>query len=277
MNKPQQAAQYIRSFAKEMPQIGMVLGSGLGALAQEIKNPIYIPYDKIPHFATSTAPGHEGRFVLGEFSGKQVICMQGRVHFYEGYPMEQITLPIRTMKSLGVDTLILTNAVGAVNENFSIGDFMLITDHINHLGTNPLIGENDPDFGPRFCDMSYTYDKNLQNLFHQVAKEENIPIQEGIYFATTGPSYETPAEVRAFRTWGADVVGMSTVPEAIVANHCGMKILAVSCVTNMAAGILDVTLSEEEVIEIASQRAPYFKTLIRNVVAKIDTISSKSV
>lgn len=264
-----ESAQYITDKITKKPQIGLVLGSGLGALAEEIKDPVYIPYDEIPHFASSTAPGHQGRFVIGELSGKQVICMQGRVHFYEGYPMDVVTLPIRTMKLLGVESLILTNAVGAVNKDFKAGDFMLITDHINFLGTNPLIGANDSTFGPRFNDMTYTYYKEYQDLFRNIAKEQNISIKEGVYFACTGPSYETPAEIRAFRLLGADVVGMSTVPEAIVANHCGMKILAVSCVTNMAAGVEDVQLNEDEVVEIANSKAPQFKSLIRSTVEQM--------
>lgn len=264
-----ESADYIRNLLDKQPEIGMVLGSGLGALADEIQNPIYINYADIPHFVSSTAPGHMGRFVVGEFSGKQVICMQGRVHYYEGYSMEQVTLPVRCMKLLGVETLILTNAVGAMNKEFQVGDFMLITDHINFMGVNPLLGPNDASFGPRFCDMSYTYDRDLQDILRTVSKEQEIPVHEGVYFACTGPSYETPAEVRAFHRLGGDVVGMSTVPEAIVGNHCGMKILAVSCVTNMAAGILDVCLSEDEVVEIAGQRAPYFKTLIREAVGKM--------
>ncbi len=265
----QESVAYIQGLLNTKPEIALVLGSGLGALADEIANPVYIDYKDIPHFASSTAPGHQGRFVVGELSGKQVICMQGRVHFYEGYPMEQISLPVRTMKLLGAETIILTNAVGAVNESFQVGDFMLIKDHINFLGTNPLIGKNDSSFGPRFHDMTYTYHKGLQQIARTVAKEEGISLQEGVYFATTGPSYETPAEIRAFRLLGADVVGMSTVPEAIIASHCGMKILAISCITNMAAGVTEVLLNEEEVVEIANSRAPYFQSLLRNILKKI--------
>lgn len=267
--KLQESIDYIQKKLKNKPEIAMVLGSGLGALAEELENPIFIPYEEVPHFPTSTAPGHAGRFVVGEFSGKQVICMQGRFHFYEGYSLAQVTFPIRVMQRLGASTLILSNAAGGVNLSFSQGDFMLITDHINFLGTNPLIGPNDPSFGPRFCDMLHCYPAELADLCRTVAKEEGIPLQEGVYLACSGPSYETAAEVRMFRTLGADAVGMSTVPEAIIANHCGMKTLAISCITNMGAGVTADQLSEEEVIEIAGQRGPQFKQLLRKVIAKI--------
>lgn len=267
MNKVQESVAFIEGKLNKKPEIALVLGSGLGAMAEEIQDAIFIDYKEIPHFASSTAPGHQGRFVVGELEGKQVICMQGRVHFYEGYPMEQITLPIRTMKRLGVEKLLLTNACGCMNPDFNVGEFMMITDHINFMGTNPLIGSNDTSFGPRFCDMSYTYDRDLQDVLRKVAKEQGIQLREGIYLAYSGPSYETPAEIRAFRNMGADVVGMSTVPEAIIANHCGMKIMAISCLTNMAAGVLDVPLSEDEVVETAAARAPIFKKLVRGAVS----------
>lgn len=266
---PQETVDFISKKLTKTPEIGIILGSGLGPMAEEIQNPIYIDYGDIPNFPTSTAPGHKGRFVAGELAGRQVLCMQGRFHCYEGYSLEQVTLPIRCMKKLGIETVLLTNACGGVNTNFQVGDFMLITDHINFMGDNPLIGPNDTDFGPRFCDMSYTYHPELLAMARKVSKEIEIPIQEGVYLACTGPSFETPAEIRAFRTWGADVVGMSTVPEAIIANHCGMKVLAFSCVTNMAAGVLDVALNEDEVVETATARAPQFKALLRAVLPKL--------
>lgn len=265
----EESVNYIKKLLGNSPTIGMVLGSGLGGLADEIENPIYIDYKDIPNFATSTAPGHHGRFVIGELKGKTVICMQGRVHFYEGYSLEQVTLPIRCMKKLGVETLILTNASGGVNLEFKCGDFMLITDHINFLGTNPLIGPNDTDFGPRFNDMTYTYAPALQDIAKSVAKDMNIELREGVYMACSGPSYETPAEIRAFRTWGADAVGMSTVPEAIIANHCSMNVMAISCITNMAAGVLPDKLTEEEVVITANEKAPVFKKLISGIINKI--------
>lgn len=266
---PQEAVDFIQSKLTHTPEIGIVLGSGLGPLADEIENPIYIEYAQIPHFPTSTAPGHEGRFVAGLLAGKQVLCMQGRFHFYEGYSMAQVTLPVRCMKRLGIETILLTNAAGGVNTSFEAGDFMLITDHLNLLGQNPLIGPNDPSFGPRFCDMTTTYRPELQAIARQVAVEQNILLREGVYLACTGPCYETPAEIHMFRTFGADAVGMSTVPEAIIANHCGMKVVAISCITNMAAGVLDLALSEDEVVLTANARAPQFKQLVRGILEKL--------
>lgn len=260
---------YLKEKISTKPTVGMVLGSGLGALGEEIENPVYLPYGDIPNFVSSTAPGHEGRFVLGEFEGKQVICMQGRLHFYEGYSLEQTTFPIRCMKLLGVETLLLTNAAGGLNPKFKAGDFMMLTDHINFMGTNPLLGANDPMFGVRFCDMSHTYDLKLQDLCRTVAKDLGIALQEGVYLATTGPSYETPAEIRMFQKWGADAVGMSTVPEAIVANHCGMKIVAISCISNLGAGLQSTPLREQEVIDTAKTKEPEFKALVRALVAGI--------
>lgn len=267
--KVQESIAYIKSKTTLAPTVGMVLGSGLGSLADEITNPCYIDYADIPHFVSSTAPGHQGRFVIGEFEGKIVICMQGRLHFYEGYPMWNVTYPIRVMKAMGVETVILTNACGGVNESFHVGDFMIIKDHLNFLGTNPLIGQNESKFGPRFCDMSYTYTPALRELARNAAKEVGTDIQEGVYLAYMGPSYETPAEIRMFRSWGADTVGMSTVPEAIVASHCSMQVLAISCITNMAAGVLDQKLTEDEVIETAASRGPVFSKLLRKIVEKL--------
>ena len=264
-----ESADYIAKFWNEKPQVGIILGSGLGPLAEAIENPIYVEYSNIPNFVSSTAPGHIGRFVIGNLNGKNVICMQGRLHYYEGYSLEQITLPVRCMKLLGVETLMITNAAGGVNYNFNVGDFMLITDHINFMGNNPLIGPNNPDFGPRFCDMSYTYNPELLNIARSVSKEINIPIQEGVYMGYSGPSFETPAEIRAFRTLGADAVGMSTVPEAIIANHCGIKVIGFSCITNMAAGMLDQKLDEQEVVEIGQMRSPYFQELIKAIISKL--------
>lgn len=267
--KIQETMEYLKRKIEKSPTVGMVLGSGLGALAEEIQNPICIPYGEIPHFVSSTAPGHKGQFVVGELSGKQVICMQGRVHYYEGYTMAESTFPIRCMKLLGVETLMLSNAAGGVNAGFSQGDFMLITDHINFMGVNPLLGPNAEDFGPRFCDMSSTYDKDLQEIAQKVAKEKSIDLHQGVYLACTGPSYETPAEIRMFQQWGADAVGMSTVPEAIVANHCGMKIVAISCISNMAAGLQATALSETEVIETAKEKEPEFKALLKGILSEL--------
>ncbi|MEG2204531.1 MAG: purine-nucleoside phosphorylase, partial [Oscillospiraceae bacterium] len=194
------------------PRIGIILGSGLGGLADRIENPIFLPYGELPHFAISTAPGHQGRFVAGTLAGNEVLCMQGRLHFYEGHPLSDVIYPVRVMRALGIETLIVTNAAGGVNTDFSVGDIMLIDDHINLMGANPLIGENDEAIGPRFSDMTYAYTPALKKLAFDAAQEQGILLRRGVYLGCTGPSYETPAEIRAFRRWGADAVGMSTVP-----------------------------------------------------------------
>ena len=262
----QEAAAYVRERIGEEPRIGIILGSGLGGIAEVIEDKHVIPYGEIPHFVCSTAPGHKGQFVAGRFGGKPVICMQGRLHFYEGHALSDIIFPVRVMKLLGVRSLIVTNAAGGVNTDFQVGDLMLIEDHINFMGTNPLIGPNDAEFGPRFCDMSYTYTPSLRRAAEEAAEKLGISLRRGVYLGCTGPSYETPAEIRAFRTLGADAVGMSTVPEAIAASHCGLKVLAFSLITNMAAGILDQPLSEEEVIEIGSRRGAELQRLITQIV-----------
>lgn len=264
------AAEYLRNRLPETPEIALVLGSGLGGLADRIENPVYIPYGEVPGFPVSTAPGHAGRFVAGRLAGRAVLCMQGRFHYYEGHDMAAIALPVRVIKALGCRALILTNAAGGVNYDFSVGDFMLITDHINFMGANPLRGANDDESGPRFCDMSRVYDADLQKLARTVAAEKNLTLQEGVYLGYMGPSYETPAEIRAFRTLGADAVGMSTVPEAIAASHCGLPVLALSLITNMAAGMTGKRLSGDEVIEIANHRGPVFQDLVAGIVAAMD-------
>ena len=262
----QEAAAYVRERIGEEPRIGIILGSGLGGIAEVIEDKHVIPYGDIPHFVCSTAPGHKGQFVAGRFGGKPVICMQGRLHFYEGHALSDIIFPVRVMKLLGVRSLIVTNAAGGVNTGFQVGDLMLIEDHINFMGTNPLIGPNAAEFGPRFCDMSYTYTPSLRRAAEDAAEKLGISLRRGVYLGCTGPSYETPAEIRAFRTLGADAVGMSTVPEVIAASHCGLKVLAFSLITNMAAGVLDQPLSEEEVIEIGSRRGAELQRLITQIV-----------
>ncbi|MCR4563245.1 MAG: purine-nucleoside phosphorylase [Clostridiales bacterium] len=263
------AAQFIKERIDITPEIGIILGSGLGSLAEKIENPVFVDYKDIPSFPVSTAPGHRGRFVFGVLSGKKVVCMQGRFHYYEGYTTDQIIMPIRVMKLLGVKTLILTNAAGGINLDFNVGDIMAITDHINLTGTNPLIGKNDERFGERFTDMSYTYTPSLISLASETADELGIEIKKGVYLGLTGPSYETPAEIRAFRTLGADTVGMSTVFEVIAAAHCGMDILAFSLVTNMAAGVLDKKLTEEEVLEIGALKGEQMQKLIAKTVERL--------
>ena len=264
----QEAAAYVRNKLARQPRVGMILGSGLGGIADEIESKVEIPYREIPHFACSTAPGHKGQLVCGTLSGTDVLCMQGRLHYYEGHSMQDIIFPIRVMKLLGIETLIVTNAAGGVNLEFHAGDLMLIEDHINFL-PNPLIGPNDAEFGPRFCDMTYTYTPALRELAQQTAQHMNIPLRRGVYMSVTGPSFETPAEIRAFRTLGADAVGMSTVPEAIAASHCGMQVLAFSLITNMAAGITGEQLSEEEVIEIGSRQGHMLCALVTAIAARL--------
>lgn len=260
-----EAAEYLRARLPARPDLALVLGSGLGGLADRIEAPVYIPYGQIPHFPVSTAPGHAGRFVFGRLSGRMVLCMQGRFHYYEGHDMAAIALPVRVLKALGCRALVLTNAAGGVNWDFAVGDFMLITDHINFMGANPLRGENDDAIGPRFCDMTHVYTPEFQQTARQVAAQQGITLREGVYLGYMGPSFETPAEIRAFRTLGADAVGMSTVPEAIAASHCGLPVLGVSLITNMAAGMAGKRLSGDEVIEIANQRGPVFQDFIRTV------------
>ena len=264
-----QAADYLKSKIPFQPEVGIILGSGLGGLADRIEDPIAVPYHEVPHMAVSTAPGHKGRFIAGRIAGVPVICMQGRLHCYEGYPMRDVVFPVRAMRLLGVETLIVTNAAGGINLDFTAGDLMLITDHINFLGENPLVGTNEAGFGPRFNDMSYTYTKRLQELALQAAKKTGIDLKQGVYIACKGPSYETPAEIRAFRALGADAVGMSTVPEVITAAHCGMRVLAISLISNMAAGVLDQPLDEQEVIDAGERKAKDLQKLVSAVIARL--------
>lgn len=250
------------------PSIGIILGSGLGEIADEIKG-IEIPYSEIPGFKSSGVHGHAGKLVIGKLNSTPVIAMQGRLHYYEGNTIQEVVYPVKVMKLLGVEKLIVTNAAGSVNQGFIPGDLMIIADHLNLLGNNPLIGKNNDEYGPRFLDMSYAYDKSFIDLAEKTAKELNIKTQKGVYAAMTGPTYETPSEVRMLRTLGADAVGMSTVPEVIVANHMGVKVLGISCLTNMAAGILDQPLNHEEVIETANKVKKDFKILVKTIIEKM--------
>lgn len=260
-----EAKSYILSKTDYRPTVGLVLGSGLGILADEIKNPVHIPYTDIPYFAKSSAIGHANELVIGELMGVTVAAMKGRFHYYEGFTLDEVTFPVRVMKALGIENLILTNACGAVNTSFAPGDLMLITDHINLVGTNPLIGPNNDELGTRFPDSSQIYNKELRSLAQKVAGEINVPLQQGVYVWWSGPAYETPAEIRMIRTLGGDAVGMSTVPEALVAVHGGMKVLGISCLTNMASGILDQPLTHDEVIEVAGNVREKFIKLIKGV------------
>lgn len=261
--------QFLKSKIKVIPQVGLVLGSGLGILAEEIRKSIIIPYEDIPAFPKSTVEGHQGQLVIGELNKVPVLTMQGRFHYYEGYKMDKVTFPIRVMQSLGIKKLIVTNAAGGINLSFQSGTLMLITDHINLMGTNPLIGQNLEDFGPRFPDMTEAYSLRLRTIATNVAQELNIKLREGVYAAVTGPSYETPAEIKFLRTIGADAVGMSTVPEVIVANHGGMEVLGISCITNMAAGVSGQKLSHTEVVETANRVRENFRLLLFGVLSKL--------
>ncbi|MCM3077978.1 purine-nucleoside phosphorylase [Brevibacillus invocatus] len=269
MTKYQDAVAYIEPKLTEKPTIGLVLGSGLGVLADEIENPVVIPYDEIPGFTKSTVVGHKGQLVIGKLRGKQVVAMQGRFHYYEGHDLDAVVFPIRVMKLLGVETMIITNAAGGINESYGEGNLMLIRDHINLTARNPLIGPNDDEMGTRFPDMSEAYSKELRNLAKNVAEEQGINLQEGVYVGLLGPSYETPAEIRMLRILGADAVGMSTVPEVIVARHMNVKVLGISCISNMAAGILEQPLSHEEVMATTERVKSQFLTLVKEIVFKL--------
>lgn len=249
------------------PEIGLILGSGLGDLADDIEDAVKIPYEDIPNFPVSTVKGHAGQLVYGTLSGRKVIALQGRFHYYEGYDLQTVTYPVRVFKELGVSKLVITNAAGGVNTSFVPGDLMIITDQINLTGENPLIGENIEAHGPRFVDMTETYSKRGQNLLLEIAKDSQVHLQQGIYAWFTGPTYETPAEIRFARTIGADAVGMSTVPEAIIAKHCGMEVFGISCITNLAAG-MQASLNHDEVVDVTTVVKPRFKKLIKELVKR---------
>ena len=262
------AAEKIRS-SLGAADTAIILGSGLGGLSARLENAVSLPYSEIPGFPVSTAPGHAGRIYRGFIGTKAVYCLSGRFHYYEGYSPDQVVFAVRTLHCAGVKTLIVTNAAGGINTSYNAGEFMLISDHINFL-PNPLVGRNNDSFGPRFPDMTYAYDHLLRKTAKSVAESLGITLHEGVYIAVSGPSYETPAEIRAFRTLGADAVGMSTVPEVIVANHCGMKVLGISLITNMAAGVLERRLTGEEVIEAGKNAAPLFEHLMINIIERIN-------
>ncbi|WP_332633883.1 purine-nucleoside phosphorylase [Halalkalibacter flavus] len=264
-----ETASYLRGKMIETPSIGLILGSGLGVLADEIQNPVKVPYSEIPNFPVSTVAGHAGQLVFGMLEGKQVVAMQGRFHFYEGYSMSVVTFPVRVMKALGVEQIIVTNAAGGVNESYEPGNLMIIKDQINNMGQNPLIGPNDEAFGVRFPDMSSAYSERLRELARDQAEKLTINVQEGVYVGNTGPSYETPAEIRMLRTLGADAVGMSTVPEVIVARHAGLEVLGISCISNMAAGILPQPLTHDEVIETTEKVKSDFLALVKSIVKEM--------
>ncbi|MCX7884414.1 MAG: purine-nucleoside phosphorylase [Caloramator sp.] len=261
-----EAKKYIEGKIEKDLDVAVILGSGLSSLVEEISNKIIIKYSDIPHFPQSTVVGHAGEFVIGNIGNKYIIAMNGRFHFYEGYDLKQVTFPIRVIRALGVENLIVTNACGGMNENFEAGDLMIITDHINMIGTNPLIGKNFDMLGPRFPDMSQPYNKEMIKLVKDMADKLNIKVREGVYVAVSGPMYETPAELRMLRTFGADAVGMSTVPEVIVANHGGMKVLGVSVITDMAIADNLEPLDHSRVVETANRAKTKFVSLIKETI-----------
>jgi purine-nucleoside phosphorylase len=270
------AAKHIASKSPIKPAVAIVLGSGLGGFADEMTDAVRISYNDIPHFARSTAVGHAGQLVLGNIGAWPVVVMQGRVHLYEGYPVHSVVFPMRVFSRMGVRAVILTNAAGGINLEYGQGRLVVIKDHINLQGQNPLVGPEDPNLGLRFIDMTEAYSKSYRQIALEAGKRLGIPLGEGVYAAVLGPSYETPAEIRFLRTIGADLVGMSTVPEVIVARQMGIKVLAISCVTNMAAGTTDAPINHEEVLEIGRKISGQFKALLRDVIPVIARDAEKT-
>ena len=268
-DRVQAAAQHIRGASAAIPEAAIVLGSGLGGFASSLGEAVSIPYQDIPNWPVSRVIGHEGRLVIGEAGGRHIAALSGRAHFYEGHDLRTVTFPVRVLGVLGVKTLVLTNAAGGINTAFSPGDLMVIDDHINLLGSSPLVGPNDERFGVRFPDLTNVYSPRLRRLADHAAASQGISVQHGVYVACHGPSYETPAEVRYLRAIGADAVGMSTVPEAIVARHMGIAVLGISCITNFAAGVLPQPLDHDEVLETAQRVRLTFISLLNGVIAGI--------
>lgn len=267
--KIRESAEFVKGKIKGVPEIGIILGSGLGDLANSVENPTYVKYNDVPNMPVSTVAGHAGQFVFGKLNGREVVMMQGRVHYYEGNTMENVVLPVHIMRELGIKNLIVTNAAGGVNTSFVPGDLMIINDHINFAFNNPLIGKNEEEIGARFPDMSQAYNRELIALAKKTAEELNVKVVEGNYMMMTGPTYETPAEIRMVRLLGGDAVGMSTVPEVIAANHAGIKVLGISCITNMAAGILDQPLNHAEVTETANKVKTQFTALVSEIIKRM--------
>lgn len=263
------SADYVKSRAPFTPEIAIVLGSALGPLAEQLENPVSIDYADIPNFLVSTAPGHAGKLIFGTLEGKKLVCMSGRFHSYEGYRFEELAAPMRLMKLLGVQAVILTNAAGGVNLSYHIGDVVVLADHIKLNGASPMRGQNIPEFGERFFDVTQMYTPSLRAIAMRCAEESGLTVHEGVYFFMPGPQFETPAEIRAIRLLGGDVVGMSTVTEALTAAHCGLPVLAMSVVTNMAAGVLDRPLTTEEVDETGEMIAGKFSAYLRRVIREM--------
>lgn len=268
--KYQETADYLRGKMPVLPEIAIILGSGLGSLADRIEEPLVIPYQEIPHFKRSTAEGHKGNLIYGRLGGKYVLAMQGRFHYYEGYTMQEVTYPIRVMKLVGVKTLLVSNAAGGINTEFKIGDLMIIRDHINMM-PNPLIGANNADFGTRFPDMTRAYDRDLIRLMEEVAAEKRIPLKKGVYVALTGPTYETPAEYAFYGKVGGDAIGMSTVPEVIVARHAGLRVFGISVITNEGYHFADDFVNDSaDVIAAANKAAEVMNNLFSELISKIE-------
>ncbi|CAM4095667.1 purine-nucleoside phosphorylase [Paenibacillus alkaliterrae] len=268
-SKINEAAAYLRDRLQTKPQIGLILGSGLGVMADEVTEPIVIPYGQIPHFPVSTVEGHSGELVIGRLEGKTVLVMKGRFHYYEGYSMKEVVFPVYVMKQLGIETLLVTNAAGGMNRSFAAGDLMLITDHINHTGSNPLMGANIPELGPRFPDMSQAYNRELRSIVAAQAEALGIKLQQGVYVSISGPAYCTPAELSMMAGWGADAVGMSTAPEVIAANYAGIRVAGITCITDMAIGDELEPLTHEQVVRVAEQARPKFISLVKASVGAI--------
>jgi len=269
INEIKTASEFIASKIPETPEVAIVLGSGLADVCEQISDKIEIPYKDIPNFPVSTAPGHKGRFIFGNLAGKPVIAMCGRFHYYEGYSMQETAMPIWVLRQLGVKTVIITNAAGGINSEFEVGDLMLITDHIKLCAESPLCGANKEEFGVRFNDMTYAYTPQLRELAKAEAYGLGIALKEGVYGYMSGPSYETPAEIRMLRIVGADAVGMSTAPEVIAASHAGMSVLGISCISNFAAGISDEPLTHDEVMEAGAAAVGGFNALLPRVIEKL--------
>ena len=268
-NQITEALDFIRTKTKMLPEVGIILGTGLGALAKEIDSELIIDYKDIPHFPLSTVESHEGKLIFGKLGGKNVVAMQGRFHYYEGYTMKQITFPVRVMKALGIKVLCVSNIAGGMNPNYRRGDIMIINDHINMLGDNPLIGRNDDDLGPRFPDMSEPYNKELIRLAEQIAMEERIKVHAGVYLAVPGPNLETRAEYRMFRNFGADVVGMSTVPEVIVAIHSGLKVFGMTVISDECFPDFLQPVSVDEIIKAAMEAEPKLTLIMKKLIERI--------
>lgn len=269
LERIEEAASYIASRSSIRPEIGLILGSGLGVLADSMEEAVTVDYSDIPHFPVSTVEGHAGELLLGKIGGRPVLLMKGRFHMYEGYQGETVTFPIRVMKKLGITGLLVTNAAGGVNTSYEPGDLMLISDHLNMTGTNPLIGPNHKELGVRFPDMSEGYSKRLRTIAKDIAATQGLKLQEGVYAGLLGPSYETPAEIRMLRVLGADAVGMSTVSEVVIARHSGIEVLGISCISNMAAGILDQPLSHDEVMETTDRVKQQFLKFVIQLIPQM--------